>query len=600
MRNQVSSAPVAWVRRLMATLLRGHRACFIWLSLCVMLALTQFACASRYSTEALQAMAPGADIVQVCVRTPNVGTGAIVWAFNQQSRITASDEHWDNFERVAETAHVLYRYDPDAPENSAERLPWPYQTMSCRTLSSTKTVPLPKELREVQVSPALREALVAALIEMPSETLRVASNAHEPMSPGEGRRFTGQFVVGGGQALDRRSPQERIEAVGQILRDAVRWAMPKISSGGPKDEQISLIDTETGQVIGGLGAGATIGAVPGGVFMADAVMNSDKLPSPTPQFRQGEALGEMGMGLFQMGAGTTMGAAGVGASGTGGGAVVGVPMCVAGITLAANGAVTFLHGAKSLWIAICYEPALADAQPLAATTLQDPSSPSAPAANTPSTSAPTTTPAQPATPSAAPAKPTPAPVQAAKPVPPVKPAPPVKPIPAAKPTDPTVVTILPSGTTTTTRPRLKPGEKPSDTTLTVHTDEAGKVQSMTVEVQAAELKPYNQGGGHHTPAKRAFEGAPNYDSKKALAVPNAELQRLGVDHDKITQSQRKAYIDLSKTGASLTWDAVAKIEVDALVKGEMKLETAKATVAKAIQVLKDSGVPGPMRIPWGK
>lgn len=134
----------------------------------------------------------------------------------------------------------------------------------------------------------------------------------------------------------------------------------------------------------------------------------------------------------------------------------------------------------------------------------------------------------------------------------------------------------------------------------MRTDDAGKVQSISVEVQAAELKPYNQGQGHHAPAKRAFEGAPNYDAKKALAVPNAELQRLGVDHDKITQSQRKAYIDLSKTGASLTWDAVAKIEVDALVKGEMKLETAKATVAKAIQVLKDSGVPGPMRIPWGK
>jgi hypothetical protein len=97
-----------------------------------------------------------------------------------------------------------------------------------------------------------------------------------------------------------------------------------------------------------------------------------------------------------------------------------------------------------------------------------------------------------------------------------------------------------------------------------------------------------------------MEGAPNYDAKKALAVPKAELERLGVNHAKITQAQRKAYIDLSNTGAPLTWEAVAKIEIDALVKAEMKLETARVTVAKAIQALKESGVVAPMRIPWGK
>ena len=102
------------------------------------------------------------------------------------------------------------------------------------------------------------------------------------------------------------------------------------------------------------------------------------------------------------------------------------------------------------------------------------------------------------------------------------------------------------------------------------------------------------------PAKKAFEGAPGYDANKALAVPNAELKRLGVNHIKITQAQRKAYIDLSNTGAPLTWETVAKIEIDALVTGEMKLETARATVAKAIQALKESGVVAPTRIPWGK
>jgi hypothetical protein len=47
---------------------------------------------------------------------------------------------------------------------------------------------------------------------------------------------------------------------------------------------------------------------------------------------------------------------------------------------------------------------------------------------------------------------------------------------------------------------------------------------------AAELKPYGgKGGGHHVPAKKAFEGAPGYDPNKALAIPNAVLKELGKD-----------------------------------------------------------------------
>lgn len=434
--NRISLWIFAWVARIVATLWGKCGTWFVRLSLYAMIALTQLGCAGRYSTAALQAMAPGADIVQVCVRTPNIGPGALVWAHNQQLRTTVSDENWDEFERVAQTAHVIYRYDSNAPEESAERLPWPYQTMSCQTLSSAKTVPLPKELPEVPISPTLREALAAALMEVPFDSLRAELNKNASMLNGAERRYVGQVFGGGGQAIDRRTAQERIEAVGEMLRDAVRWAMPKVSAGGPEDEQISIIDTETGQVIGGIGAGATIGTVPGGVFMADAVMNSDKLPAPTREFRKGEAIGEMAVGLFQMGAGTTMGATGVGMSGTGGGAVVGVPMCVAGITLAANGATTFLHGTKSLWIAICYEqPALADAQPLAAVQPKDPSSPSAPSTSAPSTATPTTTSAQPATPSTAP---TTAPAKPA--------AKPVK--PAAKPNAPS------NGQTATRRPTL--------------------------------------------------------------------------------------------------------------------------------------------------
>jgi predicted phage-related endonuclease len=102
------------------------------------------------------------------------------------------------------------------------------------------------------------------------------------------------------------------------------------------------------------------------------------------------------------------------------------------------------------------------------------------------------------------------------------------------------------------------------------------------------------------PAKRAFEGAPGYDPKKALAIPNAELDKLGVRHANVTGAQKKLYQAFAETGQPLTWEAIAKIETEALVDAKMNLDIAKATVAKAIKALKDAGVAAPLRIPWGK
>lgn len=107
------------------------------------------------------------------------------------------------------------------------------------------------------------------------------------------------------------------------------------------------------------------------------------------------------------------------------------------------------------------------------------------------------------------------------------------------------------------------------------------------------------------PAKKAFETksgyASGYDPNKALAIPNAELQKFGIDHiKKLTPAQMKRYKTFAKTGQPLTWEAIAMIETEALVEAGMTLDVAKVTVAKAIQALKDSGVADPVRIPWGK
>lgn len=562
----------------------------------LVLGAASFGCAagSQYSVEALHAIAPQAGIADVCARFPMGDPDSTVVAYNSKTRIAVSDGNWPKFTKfAAEEADIIYRYDPTLPGETTEWFPDPYKRISCRANPSSNQGRLPVGLEPIRTTQTMRDALVAVLID---ERLRATMVEADESASVYGKRFLGQLTPAG---LGPRAvySKEAVDDVGQMLRDAIRNGVPTVQNGS--NEAISILDTRAMQVVGGLAAGATIGVVPGGWLVSTAMQASPHGPKPTREFTVGQSFGEMGSGALQMfiGSGGTIG--GIGLSGTGGGAIIGVPVCAAGVALVANGATTFLHGATTLVITLCKWddlPKAADAQPLAAVAPKDAAGPPAPP------------PASPApAPAPAPVKPPPAPVQAApvKPVvAPVKPAPAKPTPPAAKATDPTVVTIRSSGNTTTQRPRLKEGEKPSDTTLTVRTDDAGHVVSMEVTTAenavSAELKPYNRGGGHHTPAKRAFEGAPNYNPKKALAIPNAELDRLGVDHVHITQAQRKAYIDLSNTGAPLTWEAVAKIEIDALVKAKMKLETARATVAKAIQALKESGVVAPMRIPWGK
>lgn len=102
------------------------------------------------------------------------------------------------------------------------------------------------------------------------------------------------------------------------------------------------------------------------------------------------------------------------------------------------------------------------------------------------------------------------------------------------------------------------------------------------------------------PAKRAFEGTPRYDANKALAIPKNELERLNISHNKVvTPQQRRAYMDFAKKGQPLTWDVIAEIETEVLVKSGLEPGIASATVAKSIKALKDAGVAGPVRIPWG-
>lgn len=114
-----------------------------------------------------------------------------------------------------------------------------------------------------------------------------------------------------------------------------------------------------------------------------------------------------------------------------------------------------------------------------------------------------------------------------------------------------------------------------------------------------ELLPYEEGGGHHMPAKSAFRGEGTYDPALAPSIPNAELDRLGIRHADITGAQATLYRQFAKTGQTLTWKSAAAIERQALVSAGMDSELAGSTVDRAITALRNAGVQGPTRIPWG-
>jgi hypothetical protein len=113
------------------------------------------------------------------------------------------------------------------------------------------------------------------------------------------------------------------------------------------------------------------------------------------------------------------------------------------------------------------------------------------------------------------------------------------------------------------------------------------------------LAPYAEGLCHHIPAKSAFRGAAGYADDVALAIPKAELERLGIRHADITGAQSTLYRQLAKSGEPLTWSSAASVERQALIRAGMDEHTARLTVDRAIKALRDSGVQQPTRIPWG-
>jgi len=80
----------------------------------------------------------------------------------------------------------------------------------------------------------------------------------------------------------------------------------------------------------------------------------------------------------------------------------------------------------------------------------------------------------------------------------------------------------------------------------------------------------------------------------------SKLKEFDVEHPEITGRQLHYYSAFSKTGKTLTFDDMRKIEIQSMVDVGVPIEYATHAVDKAIADLLKSGVKSPTRIPWGK
>jgi hypothetical protein len=138
--------------------------------------------------------------------------------------------------------------------------------------------------------------------------------------------------------------------------------------------------------------------------------------------------------------------------------------------------------------------------------------------------------------------------------------------------------------------------------LEVHSEHVYQVTFGGVLVHnSCAVQAYEDGGGHHVFAKKAFQGVQGYNANKALAIPASEIARLGLNHldsGGITQTQRTLFSELASSGRLNTLGEHATIAIESLVAGGLPRSDANSVVANALKQLLSWGITGPSGIPW--
>ena len=113
------------------------------------------------------------------------------------------------------------------------------------------------------------------------------------------------------------------------------------------------------------------------------------------------------------------------------------------------------------------------------------------------------------------------------------------------------------------------------------------------------LGTYGGQKGHHTMAKKAFEGVPGYDANMAVTISQSKLDQFGVKHSAITGQQHKLYNEFAASGQTFTLEVMRDIEIASMTNAGIPSNYATRAVTEAYSQLKRAGI-NPIKIPWNQ
>ena len=134
--------------------------------------------------------------------------------------------------------------------------------------------------------------------------------------------------------------------------------------------------------------------------------------------------------------------------------------------------------------------------------------------------------------------------------------------------------------------------------FTIATKLAAASNGLTKTINLSGTGEYSSVGGHHVHAKAAFKGCMSYKKKKGFSISQEFMRANGIDHTRVTATQRRLFKELSKSGMPNTLAEHTRIAREALKAGGASPELAEALVNESLKNLAAQGVVQPTNIPW--
>ncbi|WP_217220385.1 hypothetical protein [Mucilaginibacter paludis] len=107
-------------------------------------------------------------------------------------------------------------------------------------------------------------------------------------------------------------------------------------------------------------------------------------------------------------------------------------------------------------------------------------------------------------------------------------------------------------------------------------------------------------GGHHIHAKAAFKEVAAYDPNKGFSISQKLMKDLKLDHNAMTQTQRRLFRELANSGRPNTLIEQTRIAKEALMAGGATEDFANDLLKASLENLKNQNVTAPSNIPWNK